>query len=73
MKLLQITAIAVGFFFLEGCISAVHVKGTYANVYAGIAGEKLDFSQQPGKFEYVYRTEGGIRNYSFGTWRQQER
>lgn len=73
MRPLQIIAIAFVFFFSEGCVSTVHVKGTYTNVYAGIAGSELSFSQEPDKFKYYYRTEGRVREYSFGTWRQNKK
>lgn len=73
MRPLQIIAIAFALFFSEGCISTVPIKGTYTSGYAGIVGEELNFFQGPGKFEYAYRTELGIRNYSFGTWRQHKK
>lgn len=73
MKLIQIIAIALGFFFFEGCISAGHVNGTYTNVYAGIAGSELRFSRESGKFEYYARTERMVRNYSAGTWMQHKK
>jgi hypothetical protein len=73
MRPLQIIVIAFALFFSEGCVSTVLDKGAYTSGYAGIAGEKLNFSQESGKFEYAYRTELGIRNYSFGTWKQHKK
>lgn len=57
----------------EGCTSPNHIEGSYTNVFFGVAGDEFKFSEEPKKFEYYSRTEGVLRAYSSGTWKQDKR
>jgi len=57
----------------ESCTSTNHIQGSYNNVYFGIAGEKFTFFKEPNKFEYYSSTEGALKAYSSGTWKQDKR
>lgn len=73
MRTFPIATVVFMILFFEGCIPAAQVKGRYTNVFAGVTGEELRFSQEPKKFEYYFRTEGALKSYSSGTWKQDKK
>ena len=52
----------------ENCNSPHNLSGKYINSYAGVSGEEIRFMQQPDKFEYFFRSEMGVLEYSTGSW-----
>ncbi len=73
MRLFKVINIVLYCLVLTGCASVVRVNGRYANVFSGIAGEEFRFSRESNRFEFYSRTEGRIRSYSAGTWRQNKK
>lgn len=74
MKIICIVTITFVFLIYESCTPINYVNGKYTNVFAGgEAGEELRFIRDTNIFEYYYRTEGAIKNYSRGTWVQNKK
>ena len=74
MKPLQLITITFVVLIYESCTPTTHVNGRYTNVFAGgVAGEEFKFIRKPNTFEYYSRTEGAVKNYSWGTWAQNKK
>ncbi|MFX1706511.1 hypothetical protein PV783_21260 [Chitinophaga sp. CC14] len=69
----QTTTLIFVFLFIEACTSAGQVRGRYTNVFADLTVDELRFSQESNKFDYYSRTEGALKGYSLGTWKQNNR
>lgn len=70
MRLLQITVSIFLITIFQNCTSTKPIIGRYTYSFAGIAGEEIDFIQNPNTFEFYSRTEYGLQDYSSGTWTQ---
>jgi hypothetical protein len=73
MKILQITILFLIVLNFENCSTTSQVSGRYSNVYAEIAGVEFKFTQAPNTFEYRATTEGAVRLFSSGTWKQSKK
>ena len=56
----------------ENCNSVTHLNGKYANSYAEISGQEIRFTQQPNRFDYFFRSEMGLLEYSTGSWERNK-
>jgi hypothetical protein len=73
MKVLKITISFLIVLIFENCSTTAQVSGRYSNVYAEIAGVEFRFTQAPNTFEYRATTEGTVRLFSTGTWKQNKK
>jgi hypothetical protein len=72
MKVLQLIISFLIVSIFENCSTTAQVSGRYSNVYAEIAGVEFKFTQAPNTFEYRATTEGMVRLFSLGTWKQNK-
>lgn len=73
MKVLQTIISFFFILFFGNCSTTGQVSGRYSNVYAEIAGVEFKFTQAPNAFEYRATTEGMVRGFSLGTWKQNRK
>jgi hypothetical protein len=71
MRYLSNLSLVFTILFLPSCGNVHYLNGRYTR-HSGVSSEEITFTQLPNKFEYYFKSEMGVLNYSTGNWIQNK-